>query len=208
MSTTIVSHGFGMTNQDHWYPYLRDELGAAGHRVRVPQLPEPQAPQADAWLKALTAETAVSPAADTVLVGHSLGGVNVLRLLEKHDVDAEGPYAGVVLVASMAGEVGYDALAGFFEPDFEWPRIRRAARTFRILHAADDPVTGAATGEHIMRFVTELGATATVTATDGHFPSTGASRLQLPEAIRLVNDSVPNCPGIDEREPGAVCLPP
>ncbi|MFD7321661.1 RBBP9/YdeN family alpha/beta hydrolase [Streptomyces sp. NPDC059875] len=190
MSTIIVSHGFGMNSEDHWYPYLRDELGAEGHEVRIPQLPDPQAPRPDAWLKTLTAETAASPAADTVLVGHSLGGVNVLRLLEQHDAETEGPYAGVVLIASMAGEVGYDALAGFFEPDFDWQRIRRAAKTFRILHAADDPVTGAATSEHIMRFVTELGATATVAATGGHFPSTGASRLQLPEAIRLVHDSL------------------
>ncbi|MEU4066771.1 alpha/beta fold hydrolase [Streptomyces wedmorensis] len=191
MSTIIVSHGFGMSSTDHWYPYLRDELTATGHDVRVPQLPDAHAPQADAWLKALTAETAAAPAPDTVLVGHSLGGVNVLRLLARHDVDAEGPYAGVVLVASMAGEVGYDALAPFFDPGFDWPRIRRAATSFRILHAADDPVTGPATPDHIMKFVTELGATATVPAEGGHFPSTDTTLPRLPEALRLVTDVLP-----------------
>ncbi|WP_267912963.1 alpha/beta hydrolase [Streptomyces sp. N35] len=190
MSTVVVSHGFAMNSTDHWYPYLQAELGSAGHEVHVPQLPSPQAPSADGWLEALTAQTAQAPAADTVLVGHSLGGVNVLRLLQQHDVEAEGPYAGVVLVASMAGEVGYDALAPFFEPDFDWARIRRAAKSFRILHAADDPVTGAATSEHIMKFVTELGATATVPAEGGHFPSTDGTRTQLPEALRLVQDAL------------------
>ncbi|MFE3183886.1 RBBP9/YdeN family alpha/beta hydrolase [Streptomyces violascens] len=191
MSTIVLSHGFGMSKGDHWYPYLEGELTAEGHAVRIPQLPEPGAPEAGAWLKALTAEVVDVPAGETVLVGHSLGGVNVLRLLEAHDVETEGPYAGVVLVASMAGEVGYDALAPFFEPDFDWARIRRAARSFAILHAADDPVTGAATSEHIMKFVTELGATATVTATGGHFPSTSGTRLRLPEALRLIRTALP-----------------
>ncbi len=190
MSTIVVSHGYGMSSTDHWYPYLRSELGAAGHEVHVPQLPDAQAPQAEAWLKSLSAETSSAAPADTVLVGHSLGGVNILRLLQAHDTETEGAFAGVVLVASMAGEVGYDALAGFFEPDFDWPRIRRAARSFRILHAADDPVSGEATPWHIMKFVTELGATATVTAEGGHFPSTDGTQLQLPEAVRLVNDTL------------------
>lgn len=91
----------------------------------------------------------------------------------------------------MAGDVGYDALAAFFEPDVDWARIRRAAKSFRILHAANDPVTGAATGEHIMKFVTELGATATVPAEGGHFPSTDGTQQQLPEALRLVRDVLP-----------------
>ncbi|MFI6639072.1 RBBP9/YdeN family alpha/beta hydrolase [Streptomyces sp. NPDC050504] len=191
MSTIVVNHGFGMSETDHWYPYLQAELGAAGHDVRVPRLPDADAPQAEAWLKTLTAETSAAPAADTVLVGHSLGGVNVLRLLQQHDVETEGPYAGVVLVASMAGEVGYDALAPFFEPDFDWSGIRRAAKSFRVLHAANDPVSGDATSWHIMKFVTELGATATVTAEGGHFPSFDAAQPELPEALRLVNDVLP-----------------
>ncbi|WP_405486925.1 RBBP9/YdeN family alpha/beta hydrolase [Nocardia sp. NBC_00511] len=187
MSTIVVSHGYGMANDDHWYPYLRDRLAATGEEVRIPQFPEPANPDAADWLSVLQKQVVDVRPSDTVLVGHSLGGVNVLRLLQRHDVATHGRFAGVVLVASMAGEVGYDALAPFFD-GFDWPRIRAAAESFRILHAADDPVTAAATPDHIMRFVTELGATATVTATGGHFPSTGAHALELPEAHRLVRD--------------------
>ncbi|MFE5797196.1 RBBP9/YdeN family alpha/beta hydrolase [Streptomyces sp. NPDC056503] len=190
MSTIVVSHGFGMSKDDHWYPYLATALTGAGHEVRIPQLPEPLAPRAGDWLEALAAETAGTGPADTVLVGHSLGGVNVLRLLERHDTGTEGPYAGVLLVASMAREVGYDALAPFFEPGLDWARIRRAARTFAVLHAADDPVTGAATPEHLMTFATDLGATVTLTPGGGHFPSTGDTRTELPEALRLVETAL------------------
>ncbi|WP_035847670.1 RBBP9/YdeN family alpha/beta hydrolase [Kitasatospora azatica] len=191
MSKIIVVHGYRETTDENWYPYLQRELTALGHEVELLRLPDPAAPQPAGWLRAVLAETGRRRAGDTVLIGHSLGGVNLLRLLAQHDTEAEGPFAGVVLVASMAGEVGYQELAGFFQPAFDWPRIRRAAREFRVLHAVDDPVTGAATPEHIMRFVTELGATATVTPTGGHFPTSPAPLSELPEALRLVRSLLP-----------------
>ncbi|MGE7388280.1 RBBP9/YdeN family alpha/beta hydrolase [Streptomyces sp. NPDC004126] len=188
MSRIVIAHGYGMSSGEHWYRAVARELSEEGHEALVPDFPEPFAPDAGAWLKELSAQVEGAPAGETVLVGHSLGGVNVLRLLQEHDTEGEGPFAGAVFVASMAGEVGYDALAPFFSPEFDWVRIRAAARGFRVLHAADDPVTGAATPEHVMRFVTELGATATVTASGGHFPSTGESRLELPDAVRLIRE--------------------
>ncbi|MBT2450151.1 alpha/beta hydrolase [Streptomyces sp. ISL-43] len=192
MGKIVIAHGYGMSGGEHWYSAVGEEFAAEGHEVRIANFPEPFAPEADAWLTALEAETAAgaeeAPAAETVLVGHSLGGVNVLRLLQRHDTEAEGAFAGVVFVASMSGEVGYDALAPFFTPEFDWRKIRKAAREFRVLHAADDPVTGAQTGEHVLRFVRELGAEARVTASGGHFPSTGESRLELPDAVRLIRE--------------------
>lgn len=188
MGKIVIAHGYGMSAGEHWYAATGEEFAAEGHEVRIPNFPEPFAPEAGVWLKELREETAGAPAGETVLVGHSLGGVNVLRLLQEHDTEAEGAFAGVVFVASMSGEVGYDALAPFFSPEFDWQRIRRAAREFRVLHAADDPVTGEATGEHVVRFVRELGAEARVTASGGHFPSTGESRLVLPDAVRLIRE--------------------
>lgn len=188
MGKIVIAHGYGMSAGEHWYSATGEEFAAEGHEVRIPNFPEPFAPEADAWLKELEAEAAGSPAGETVLVGHSLGGVNVLRLLQRHDTAAEGAFAGVVFVASMSGEVGYDALAPFFTPEFDWQRIRKAARGFRVLHAADDPVTGEKTGEHVLRFVRELGAQARVTASGGHFPSAGGSALELPDAVRLIRE--------------------
>jgi hypothetical protein len=92
----------------------------------------------------------------------------------------------------MAHEVGYPALNPFFEPSFDWLRIRRAARHFSVLVAADDPVLVPDPFEHIGLFVTNLGATATVTAAGGHFPSwspdTPPRLPELPKAVRLVTD--------------------
>ncbi|MFL6077908.1 MAG: RBBP9/YdeN family alpha/beta hydrolase [Mycobacteriales bacterium] len=186
MATIVVSHMLATSSTGIWYPALREEFTAEGHRVRIPDLPDPQAPEPQAWLKALTHAAEQDNPADTVLVGHSLGGVNVLRLLHRHDTERFGPYAGVLLVASMAKEVGYDALAGFFDPEFDWHRIRRATRAARALHAVDDPVTGTATAEHIMTFARDLGAEVTLLPAGGHLPTTGEELTELPPATRLL----------------------
>ncbi|MEU5216373.1 alpha/beta fold hydrolase [Streptomyces sp. NPDC020807] len=191
MSTIVVSHMLATTGDTLWYPSLRTALAPEGHEVRIPDLPDPETPRPEAWLKALVAEADPAAAPDTVLVGHSLGGVNVLRLLQEHDTDTYGPYAGVVLVASMAKEVGYEALADFFEPGFDWGRIRRAVREVRVLHAVDDPVTGDATPEHLVSFARDLGATVTLTPEGGHFPTWGVELTELPQALRLVREVLP-----------------
>ncbi|MFI2473349.1 RBBP9/YdeN family alpha/beta hydrolase [Nocardia xishanensis] len=188
MSVIVISHMFAGSSAEVWYPAVQAEFAEAGCRVLVPDLPDPAAPELTAWLKALGHAVDPAFAGDTVLVGHSLGGVNVLRLLEAHDVDRYGPFKGVVLVASMAKEVGYDALAGFFAGGFDWDRIRKAAGDIRVLHAIDDPVTGSATTEHLAIFARDLGATVTLLPTGGHLPSTGQELTELPQATRLIRE--------------------
>ncbi|MCY0932094.1 alpha/beta hydrolase [Streptomyces sp. H27-H1] len=188
MGKIVIAHRYGMSVGEHWYSATGEEFAAEGHEVRIPNFPEPFAPEADVWLRGLEEATEGAPAGEAVLVVHSLGGVNALRLLQGHDTEAEGSFAGAAFAASMSGEVGYEALAPFFSPEFDWQRIRKTAREFRVLHAADDPVTGEATGEHVLRFVRELGAQARVTASGGHFPNGGESQLELPDAVRLIRE--------------------
>jgi predicted alpha/beta hydrolase family esterase len=91
MSTIVVSHMLASSSTEFWYPYLRAEFDAEGHHTLIPDLPDPQSPEPEAWLKTLAEAADPRAAADTVLVGHSLGGVNVLRLLQQHDTERFGP---------------------------------------------------------------------------------------------------------------------
>jgi uncharacterized protein len=54
LATIVVSHMLATSSTGIWYPALRDELTAEGHRVLIPDLPDPQAPKPQPWLKALT----------------------------------------------------------------------------------------------------------------------------------------------------------
>ncbi|WP_433678143.1 alpha/beta fold hydrolase [Nocardia sp. CA-119907] len=189
MSAIVVSHGLGARGDSVWFPSFAAELAARGHAVTIPNLPEPEAPRLDSWRKTFAeAAAAAGPAADTVLVGHSIGGVNVLRMLEQHDVAAAGQFAGVLLVSTAAHEVGYDLLAEFFDGPFDWARIRGAAREFRVLAAADDPVNVPDPVAHVGLLVRGLEATAVLTATGSHLGNYPDDHIELPEAVRLVDD--------------------
>lgn len=189
MSTIVVSHGFQAREDSVWFPYFQAELQAAGHRVVIPNLPDPGAPDPSAWRRALAhAAAQAGPAGDTVLVGHSIGGVNVLRLLEEHDTTAAGPFAAAVLVSAASHEVGYEQLAGFFEGPFDWEQIRAAANRFGVLAAIDDPVNIPDPIEHVGELVRGLAATAVVLPTGGHLGAHHDDHIELPEAVRLTLD--------------------
>ncbi|MGF6889137.1 putative alpha/beta hydrolase family esterase [Nocardia sp. GAS34] len=186
MSTIVVSHGLGARSDSVWFPTFRAELETAGHQVVIPDLPNSEAPQVKPWIETL-ASVATAPAQDTVLVGHSIGAVNVLRFLEQYDV-ASGVFAGVVLVSTSVHEVGYDLLAEFFEREFDWTRIRAAASQFRALIAIDDPVNAPNPLAHLDVLVRELGATAVVLPDGGHLGAYPEDHIAVPEASRLVLD--------------------
>ncbi|MBV6702509.1 alpha/beta hydrolase [Kitasatospora aureofaciens] len=187
MSGIVVSHGLGASDDSVWFPYLGRELAKSGHTVTVPRLPEPQAPDLTAWRTAFgAAAVAAGPAEDTVLVGHSVGGANVLRFLEQCDAEAHGRFAGVLLVATPAQDVGYDLLKEFFAEPFDWAAIRRTAHGFRVLQAVDDPVNQPDPAAHARDLVRGLGATAVLTAEGAHFGATPDDHVEVPEAVRLV----------------------
>lgn len=182
MGTVIIAHGFAVTPRHHWYPAVASAVTGAGHNVVVPPLPNASAPQAQEWVAALHAQVGRFAAPETVLIGHSLGGVALLRLLEQHDAAAAGMFAGVVLVTTPAHAVGYAGQEPFFEPVFAWRRIKESARRYQVIATADDPVAVPDPFEHVKTFVHGLGATATIKPDGGHLPSTGSELLDLPEA--------------------------
>jgi predicted alpha/beta hydrolase family esterase len=190
MSTIVVSHAYASDEHSVWYPYLRDQLHSLGHTVDIPNLPDAHAPDPEQWRTALAERALAAPAEETVLVGHSIGAVNVLRFLESHDAERDGAFVGVVLVAAPAYEVGYEVLAGFFGKPFDWAAIRRGAQRFHVLAAADDPVLIPDPFGHAASFVTNLGATAVITPAGGHFGAAPDDRIDLPEAVRIVLDTL------------------
>ncbi|MFE3543215.1 alpha/beta fold hydrolase [Nocardia sp. NPDC059177] len=185
MSTIVVSHGFEARSDSVWFPWFTAASTALGHQVVIPDLPEPGAPHLEPWRATLAAAATAADPADTVLVGHSIGSVNVLRMLEQH---AGTPFAGAVLVSASAHEVGYDILAEFFDGPFDWPRIRAAATDFRLLSAIDDPVNAADPMGHVQQLVRGLGARALVLPSGGHLGAHPDDHIELPEAVALVEE--------------------
>jgi predicted alpha/beta hydrolase family esterase len=99
----------------------------------------------------------------TLLVGHSLGGVLALRLLE--DV-VRTPVRATVLVASpYASAFKVEPLMHFFDKPIDWPLVRERAGEIIVVHAKDDPLVPY---DHALRYREALGAKIVTVRKGGH----------------------------------------
>ena len=80
----LISHGVAGSPEENWLPWLAAELKALGHQVVVPRYPTPEGQSLTSW-KGVLEQHFGSAGLDgqAALVGHSLGSVFHLRLLEQ-----------------------------------------------------------------------------------------------------------------------------
>ena len=78
----LIFHGTGGSPQGNWFPWLKEKLEEKDCRVFVPKFPHPKEHTLSDWLDIFKDyEKYINQ--DTILIGHSLGGLFLLRLLER-----------------------------------------------------------------------------------------------------------------------------
>lgn len=164
--TIFIFHGTEGHPQENWFPWLKARLEEKGHQVLVPQFPTPPIvpAQIDEWFEVLKLyESSLTEA--TLLVGHSLGGIFTLRILEKltHPVQATffiGTPVGVQPIKN------YDRDSSFSGFDFNWQKIKANAGSSTVFQSDDDPYVGLKNGEKLAE---ELGVQLSFVPNAGHF---------------------------------------
>jgi len=131
----VILHGFQSGPDRPRWIWAKQKLEEMGHEVIIPTLPNPDAPTEREWVEAALAATSYDER--TVLVGHSLGSVAALKVLEKLDA----PIARLVTVGGFVSKNFKDNPRPF-EKTFTWSfdggKIRRNARSITILHDPRD----------------------------------------------------------------------
>jgi len=79
----LFLHGLGGSGEGHWQRWLAPRLQQRGSEVAFPELPEPDAPDPDAWLDALAA--ALGEDQGWTVLAHSLGSLLWLRACARAD---------------------------------------------------------------------------------------------------------------------------
>lgn len=131
MKKVILLHGKDKTSQDVWYPWLAAELSKRGIACYAPDLPHAQAPRINEWLAVIDA---LGPDEDTILVGHSRGGMAILRWLER----ANKKVAAVILVAGNSATIQDAAKGDFYSGPYNFEALRAACGNYIVLHSKDD----------------------------------------------------------------------
>lgn len=166
MANIFIFHGTEGYPGENWFPWLEKELEQKGHKVFVPQFPSPPVvpSKISEWFEVLKAyEKQINE--DTILIGHSLGGIFSLRILEKLD----NPVKAAFFIGTPIGVrpiLNYNRDNAFSGFDFDFENIKKKANYFEVYHSDNDPYVGLENGKQLAK---NLGVELNFIPNAGHF---------------------------------------
>jgi len=143
----ILMHGKDTNPTKKWYPWLETEMQKNDISFKAPFLPKANDPKIEDWLAELDK---ANPNENSILVGHSRGGVAILRWLEKQSPDFK--VKKVILVSTNSGHSQKmnktENNKGFYTKEgFNFEKIKKHCNDFVVLHSKDDEWVPFSAGE-------------------------------------------------------------
>lgn len=164
MKRVVVIHGTSGTPEENWFPWLRSKVKTTGSRFVMPQFPHDEAQTLPNWQAVFDREVG-SLTPETILIGHSVGAVMALRLLEQ----VVQPVTATFLVAGFTTLLDLPDIdplvATFVEQPFDWPRIKAMAGAAHVYQGSDDPYVPR---HHADEISARLGTKPIIIAGGGH----------------------------------------
>ncbi|MBI4453381.1 alpha/beta hydrolase [Candidatus Woesearchaeota archaeon] len=164
MANAFIFHGTSGYPEENWFPWLKERLESLNYRVFVPQFPTPENQSLENWFKVFEKYKKYYTL-DTILIGHSLGGAFLLRVLEKYNIKIKAAY----IIAAPIGVLpikNYDGDKLFIKHAFDWEKIKSHAGKFFVFHSDNDSYVCLGNGEKLAKHLkTEL----TFIPNAGHF---------------------------------------
>jgi uncharacterized protein len=181
-STVFIFHGTEGYPEENWFPWLKEKLESRGCKVIVPQFPSPPVVPAkiSEWFEVLK-KYEENLNENTILIGHSLGGVFVLKVLEKLDSPIKGAYLTGTPIGILP-ILNYDRDNAFSGFDFNWEKIKQNAKHFEVFQSDNDPYVGLDNGKELAK---NLGVELNFIPNGGHF-NKKAGYLSFPELLETI----------------------
>lgn len=181
LASVVIIHGFTGKPEEAWRPWLKQELLLRGVAVAIPAMPNANEPTEAEWIQTIDT-TVVAAESPIILIGHSLGGLAILRWLEttaKEPIHAAIEVAGVI---SPSEYPDYNFSQRFSAPA-DWATIHRMAKHRLGLYSTSDPVIPMAEAD---LFEQEADAQVLRVSDYGHF-SDDSNVTEVPELLQMID---------------------
>lgn len=176
----FVIHGYTADSRQHWFPWLTAELSSDTTDVTVLDLPDSSAPEPNRWVGAVR-DAVGHVDEETVLVGHSLGCITILRYLES--LDSEWSLGSLVLVSGFAEPLpNLPALDGFVVDPIDLSALRGRIGSIAVVASDNDSIVSPAATQ---RLAAGLHSTVSTIEGAGHFLGR-EGHLTLPAILPLI----------------------
>ncbi len=129
----IPGNGGSHIASDHWYANVAGDLHGRGYVVIAEDMPDPVAAHANIWLPHI--QNVYKADENSIIIGHSSGGVAALRYLENHKL------FGAIIVGVNHTDLGYDdeKESGYYTDPWDWKTIKENAGWIVQFASSDDP---------------------------------------------------------------------
>ncbi len=158
----VLIHGYNSSPEENFHPWLARELKARGFEVIAPKLPLVEEPNVTECIQALALAVGRLDE-NTIIVGHSLGGVLALRYLEAAEA-ASIPRATILVGAPY--QTKSEKIRGVFLSEFDYDVVAWKAREFLIVHDKEDKLVPF---DHAEKYARMLQGELVPTTGDDHF---------------------------------------
>lgn len=129
-------HGWNGAPNEGWRPWLGHQLDGKADVYNL-SMPHPAYPQVSEWVHFLT-RAVNRPDKQTILIGHSLGCIAILRYLESFQADER--IGAAYLIAPFSDDLGIPELSNFFQHMIHWEDIKKRADRFIAIFSDNDPI--------------------------------------------------------------------
>lgn len=178
----VLMHGKDTDPSQKWYPWFANEMQKRNFDFIAPKLPNADNPHIDEWLAELDKLRIDN---NTILVGHSRGGVAILRWLERQ---TDKKVKNVILLATNSGFIKKMAVPtetnyGFYTEDgYNFEKIRLCCSNFVVMHSRDDKWVPFDAGEENVKGL------AAQFFTFDHYGHFGKDVDEIPELIQQITN--------------------
>lgn len=131
MKNVVLIHGKNSQPSDKFYPWIKSQCEQKGVDCVVPDMGQEDVPKIAHWLGVIDQQ---NPSTDTIMVGHSRGGMAILRWLEQPDRKVNR----VILIASNNPNFMDKAGGDFYGRDYDYAIIKSNCDDFVVIHSRDD----------------------------------------------------------------------
>lgn len=131
MKNVILIHGKNSRPEEKWYPWIKEQCKINGLDCMTPDMGQDDVPEIQHWLDIIGS---LNPNKETVFIGHSRGGMAILRWLE----EPNRPVHRVILVGTNSANIVDSAKGDFYGSPYNFEAIRSNCSDFIILHSKDD----------------------------------------------------------------------
>ncbi len=178
----IFIHGFSSSSERGFKPWLKEELENRGHKVWNPDLPNTNNPSVNEQAEFILKNSPFAIDDNLVLVGHSLGGPAIYRILESISHKIARAVLVDPVVRPRFNDQDRPEVVASCDWKFNWKKIKNNCQQFIILGDINRPIIKK---EHLIELEKNLSADLWwVTPRNYHFSSRNGAVEDEPTILK------------------------